>query len=879
MGWEDAPVVDKKSAIPAWSSAPVVTDKPKFDYNPRLSEMEHKVTSGAFVQEDPTVDYTGVNDPKKQAIYSLLSTPEEKSQYLKQEYGADNVTKSSYGQDVVIQNGKKIAFEPKGGLGRGNLISRTASLAGSVLPTAGMIAGGMVSGPGAILGAAGGAAGGEAVNKIIKTGLGLNLQTGKEILGDIGTEAAKGAAAEGIGQAARRIGRTVLAPYEPGSIFSPWKETLPRYKEQKAELEQALSYGFTPKSGVYAPRAGFIQAKQKVAQDVFGDPLALENKSVAERYRQGFIDRIGGGGQNPLDLNLSLSQKAEEAIKKAEADAGMAMVNAKKVIQQAQDKITGKIGRPVGNVQESLTNDVRSLKEIFNEQANGLYTPVDQYIGKPAVPTKRISDLVDSISEKRATTVSGQPVGQQTPMFDRIKQMPKYITFAQMQELRHELSSMSEAEALNAGVSAGRAKQLAGAANSAFDDAVSEIKSKVGEYGAKNVTKAVEALRYADAFYSDGIKKFQNLTITGIIKDATQHGNVQPEKITEYLVRPDQVNRLVQVKLMVKPETFQQVAAQHWERLLEKSTNPLTGEVEGSRLAGYLKGKENEIVFGNQVDDMRTLAKQLSSLNLKLDSPVLSTLPNGKSTQLIKSAIEKKQALDSLVKGNAIAAIREEGPQSIKAADYITEPNGLLRYRQAYSTFGAKSNEVKGLKEYLARRIFSTMDVPASSAAQRYTATELSGAPLKAELEKYGKPYLEEVMGKEWTKDAFDFANAAEIGMRPLTAVHGAGLVISGGMRTSPLSHKLLGLRYWAMGELWSKPTVIKYLSGGFSEGKVIDRIREIGDITTRTILPYEIETAPKEIKKKTDAILYRASAIEERARRKKERATQGMID
>jgi len=827
----------------------------------------------ALVQEDPTVDYRGVDDPKRQAVYSILNTPEERQAYLKKEYGPENVTKSSYGQDVVIINGKKVAFEPKGGLARGNLAARTAGLAGSVAPIAGTIVGGITGG---IPGAALGAGAGEAVNKLTKQALGLNLQTAGETAKDIVVEGLKGGAAEGAGQALRLVGRTALAPYEPGSMLGPWKQTLPRYMEQKAELAKVLEYGYTPKTGVYAPRAGFIQAKQKVAQDVFGDSVALENKAVSERWRNALIDRVSGKGAKPDELSMSLSQKAETAVKDAEAQAGNALVNAKQVLQRAQDKITGKIGTPSANVQESLSNDIRALKEVFTEQANGAYAPIDAYVGNKAiVPTAGLKNMASQIMAKRATTTEGQAVGQQMPMLDRIRQMPDKITFAQMQELRHELGSMSEAEALTAGVSAGRAKQLAGAANTAFDDAVAQMKSRVGEYGAKNVAKAVESLRYADAFYRDGIKKFQDLTVAGIVKDASQRGFVQPEKITEYLVRPDQVSRLTQIKNMVKPETFQQVAAQHWERVLDKSTNPVTGEIEGARLVKMLQGKENEVVFGKQTEEMRNLAKQFAALGGKLDP---AELKGGGIANAIQKAVEKEKNLNKLVRSDVISAIRSEGPQSVRAADYVTDPQGLVRYRQIYKTFGGGSPEVKGLREYLARRIFSTMEVPASAPAQRYTATELSGAPLKKELERYGRPHLEEVMGKEWTRDAFNFADAAEIASRQLASVPGAGLVVSGGLRTSPLSHKWLAMKYWAMGELWSKPSVIKYLSGGFKEGKVVDVMKRIGDIGTRTVIPYEMETTPKETRKTVEAIGYRASSIAERQRRKAERAAKEAV-
>jgi hypothetical protein len=847
----------------------------------RNEEYSHRgadlpgATSYAPSHLDPTVDYSGVDDAGKQAVYSLLSTPAEKAAYLRKEYGPENVTKSSYGQDVVLQNGKKVAFERKGDFfSTKNLASRAASVAGEILPTVGMIAGGVAGAPstlGAVGTAAAGAAAGTAGNKLIKDALGLNQQTAGETAQDIAVSGAEGAGGELAGAATRFAGRSVLAPWEPGSILGPWKETLPRYLEQKAEYEKVKSElpGFTPNVGVVQPRASLAQANQKVAQDIFGDSKALANKAVLESKKQELIRRVGGEGKTPENLNLSISGKAGETIVAAEEKAKVAEKTASAILKTAEDKISAKLGPNTGNAKELLSDGIRASKEVWAEAHSAMYAAFDKIALRPVIPTVALKTVATEALRKRAVTEGGKEVVSPMPMLGRILEMPDRITAEQMQMLRHELGSMSEAEALNAGVSAGIAKRLGGAANDSFDTAVSDLKKRVGEYGAKNVTAGINALRVADASYHKGIKKYQDLTVQSLIKDSTQGGAIQPEKITEYLVRPDQVARLVNVKNLVSPEIFKQVASQHWERLLSQASDPMTEEVSGARLFKMLDGKENDVLFGAQANEMRNLAKQLAAVGGHLDPALLPVKGYSTVNAGIRDAIKKKVGLNNLVRGSIVSAVKDGGEKSLVAADYITQPDGLLRFRQINAAFGANSPEVKGLKEYLARKILAAMEVPASQAARRYTGKELSGAPLVAELERYGEPYLREVMGKAWTEDAFKFARVADTATRPLANVAGAGIVVSGGIKTSPFHHKVAALKYLALGEIYSKPAVLKYLSGGFEHGKVIDIIRRLGDVGSRAAMAYGAQSSPSGYADETKNFYDPEQA---RARRRQER-------
>lgn len=848
----------------------------------RSLEMSHRgadlpgAIKYASEGKDPGVDYSGVDDVKHQAVYSLLDTPEERTAYLKKEYGEKNVTKSSYGEDVIIQNGKKVAFKPREGffeaissggergLEHPKFARNVAALAGDVPEIAGMVAGGITGG---IPGAAAGAAGGAAIKHGIKHTLGLNQQPLEEEAIDVAKAGMGGAIAEVGGRVLMKVGRTLLAPYEKGSILGPWSSTLPQYLKQKEDVDLAQKWGFTPENKaplspkVYAPRATFVNAIASLGQYVFGDANAVGVKEHVGRYVSKYIKEanptgvsLGGAGEIAptsaikAGLNLDVSNAADTVINKAEADAGKALLKATDILEASRERITAKVGGPSPTLSQSISDDIWASRKAFSEQANALYAPVDEYAGKAIVPTSGLKKATQDIISKRATTVEGKAVGAAMPMLDRILQMPNKISFVQMQDLRHELGSMTEAEALNAGVSAGRAKVLASEADLSFTQAVKNMEKQVGPAGAKNVKKTVDALRFADDFYKKGIQRFDNFTVKGLVKDASQGGHVAPERITEYLVKPEQVARLLAVQKVVTPETWAQVGGAHWNRILEKATNPVTGEVSGKSLAKALSGKENDIVFGKSIGEMRKYSRQLAVMNGQADLGLLNT---GAVGQAIRTAAEKQQALTKLVnERGVIGAIRTGGPESLTAADMVTDPGmkSLAKWRELKGALGTSAPELGQLREYTARKIFSQMITPASSGANKYGIdTELSGKALQKALSQYDQSHLIEIMGKDWVKNVNEFAKAAEIGTRTLSDVPGLGIVAGAGMKIAPLHHKMGLAKLWLTNELWSRPTVIKYLSGGFEHGDIIDRVRNMGEIATRVGIPYEVTEKPKQ--------------------------------
>ena len=834
-------------------------------------------------QQDPDVDYSGIPDLGNRATYSLLSQ-EEKLPFLQKSYGQENVSQDRFGRPVVMVGGKRVSFLPRGQ--ETHPAAGYADLAGDVLPVAGMIAGGVVGAPSGIPAsmalAGGGAAAGEAGNKLIKQAMGLNLQSSEDTAKDIVLQGATGVAAEGAGQLLRLAGRSVLAPYAEKSVFGPNEAAKPAYRAQMADVQGAVDMGLTPRVGAVAPNAPLVQRAQNAGFRLFGDPLGLKNRPVIEAGRQGLAREIGAAGEMTPEavaasgerVNRVLSSGADTALQSAEQRAVVAQADASKLLKQAEDRITQSVGQPKGGLAASADTDIRGLKGAFRTKASEMYAPVDALAGKPVGPTAGIKKEMETIIAEGPQTVAGKPLlaSDAIKAFAKdIAELPEYVTLQQLQIARSTLRDKSALDALNAGLSERQAARLAAAADQAFTDASSTLSKTVrtpagqliGADGkpltpAKSVTTteqvpgvpdAVKALRRADAYYAAGIKRFNDLSVEALVKDATQSGFIQPEKVAQYIASPGQTDKLLRIKKVLKPETFAEVGREKWTQLVGASTDSLTADVSGKKLADRLTqmGSSLDVLYGpQQAAAMRNLSKQLAALDGKLPADALQ---RGNIADSIKQAVNAELEFKRLASSNYLNMIKTGGPQSLKAADWLTSPENRLQLKNVINQFGPDSVEAKSLKEYLARKIFVSMEVPASAVESKFGATVLRGEPLQKELSKYGRPYLEEVFGKEWSDKAFAYAKKVEIGTR--YNPQDSGGLAAAAMGLHPIKNLFDLAHFYSIGWATTKSPVINFMMKGApgvqDNTALMNGLREAAAQSTRAYVDWQAERLPKQ--------------------------------
>lgn len=843
--------------------------------------------SSEFKQMDPGVDYSGVNAPKLRAEYGFLDTPEERTRFLQKHFGEKNVTKDSFGRDVVVMNGQKVSFLPRGGQEegkKGSTASQWADVEADVMPVGGMVFGSLATAPfpgASIVGAGVGAAGGRGLNKLIKEtmgdhGTGFNLQGTPEITKDMAAEVPKGMAAQAGGEALGMIGKSILrGPFREGSIFGPiTKRGKEAFAKAQTEVAASRAAGLIPKVGTYSPNASFTQRVQNAGFRLFGDDTTIKNRPVIEA---GAAKLAGGGIKNTTDAaeaaNRAIEARTNQIVKTYQAVADAAKVDAETLLKGAEASITSRVGEPSGELAYHAGADIQAAKTAFTSKAAEMYGPVDALAGKPVVPYSGLKTMMKQILDEMPQTASGQPafVSPELKRFaSEIAALPEFGTFQQMQVVRSTLRDYSAVQALNAGLSERQAARLAMAADDAFNDAQSELITRVTAptpplvLETRTVTPGVEeaktALREADKFYRDGIQKFHDLSTLAMVKDASQSGFVEPEKVASRLAMPGQNDKLLRIKELVTPSTFGEIGAQKWSQILDKSRDAMTGNVSGKTLARQLKqmGPVLETLYGKaEAGRMVSYAEHLAALNGDFDA---KSLEEGHLSSVIKDAIMKKEASDAIMSRGFVKALQSDGPQSLTAVKWLTEPEHRLALRQTLDVFGKDSAEAKNIKEYLARRILTSMEVPATRGAEKYGTTELMGEPLLKELDRYGKPYLSEVFGKDWTEAAYKFAHNVEVATRK-------NPTDSGGLIAAQLGlHWIRHLgeigKYFTVGEALTRPSVITYLSKGFGkEGGVMDFMQKALGTGTKIGLAYEAEELPKKTADYTSGIATHAQS------------------
>lgn len=449
-------------------------------------------------QMDSDVDYSGVAAPGLRAQYGFLDTPEERKQFLAGHFGKENVAQDSFGRDVVVMNGQKVAFLPRGGKDTGKKGANAAGyadLAGDVAPVAGMVLGSLATAPfpgAGIVGAGVGGAGGKGINKLIKetmgpaytAGGGYNLQSTPEIAKDIAMEVPVGMAGQGAAEAIGIVGRSILrGPFREGSIFGPITEKGKElFAKVQKEVEAARAIGLKPKVGTYSPNASFTQRVQNAGFRLFGDDLTLKNRPIIEEQA---AKLTGGYFKNEAEraeaVNRLISSRADQTVKTAQAVADAAKVEAETLLRGAESSITGRVGEPSGELAAMAAKDVLSLKKEWAAKMSEGYAPVDALAGKPVVPYSGIKTMMKQILEEMPQTAKGEPafVAPELKNFAKeIFSLPEYGTFQQMQVIRSTLRDYADVQALNAGLTERQAARLGMAANDSFEYAKSELITK-----------------------------------------------------------------------------------------------------------------------------------------------------------------------------------------------------------------------------------------------------------------------------------------------------------------------------------------------------------------------------------------------------------------
>lgn len=836
--WESAPIAGADGQTgqkPEWQSAPVLDPKnfpgqpfsypglaPGKEMRRRAEDIRGDVVNSVMLR-DPGVDYeTGVKDFSLRSAFSRASNDQERATILSHMVGEGNYGRDRYGRYYIkpaglekrgIKADKPIALEDPG-VTRYDFADYAGDMPALLGATGYALAStGMGALPGMAMAGLGGMAG-KAVDEIIKRSEGINTTDASQQSVRLLREGAAAAFGEGTGRALIGAGRFAMNPY--GRFADPQRQELTR---------EALEAGLTPRVFQFQPGGGLLSRFQTTGEQVLSpqgtSPIDIQNRAALERGLEGFERRAGVPQQNTgenlisgvRDRIATLTQRAAEARRTAEAGMNDSLVNIQKTF-----------GSPDPNVGATVQEQIRTARTEFGKQASKMYEGIDI-----RVPTLAVRQQLDDLMKNLPTDKAGNkifPTPELAQFFKKYGDLAEFQTAPQMQQLRTDFRNAAESLNLVPGVDKRRASLLRKSVDQAFEDA------KTGYFATPEQIQAVDRLRKADEFYKAGIKKFDSPAIAALTRDASQTGNVAPERVVETIIRPGHAAAALRVKGLVPPETWAKVQRAHFDDLITDSTRLIDGQEVISGKTVYTKikdmGKTLDVVYGRDAEAIRRYAAELAARDGKLDPSLLT----GNIASNLKIAAESQAKLDSFMSENYLAQLAKPGREATQAADFIFKPASPKRIAEAKRFYGENSPEFQGLQNEAMKKILADFVQPGQDPLTRL----FDGKALNETLNKYGRQTLEETFGKATTDDLFKFARTAQFVTQ--TNPHKGGIVAAS-LALHPLRHiwkivDLAGTSY-----LLRKPGAIKWLSEGIDPGKTGDAagaITRIGALATEIV-------------------------------------------
>jgi hypothetical protein len=329
---------------------------------------------------------------------------------------------------------------------------------------------------------------------------------------------------------------------------------------------------------------------------------------------------------------------------------------------------------------------------------------------------------------------------------------------------------------------------------------------------------AIKALREADEFYKSGIKKFDAPSIAALTRDASHNGAVEPARVVDTIIKPGYTAAAARVKSLVSPETWQKVQREHFESLLADSTRLIDGQevVSGASMLKKINdmGQTFHTVYGAQAPAIKQYVSELAASGGKLDPAFIQqhSANNLNIASILKVFSAKQEEANLFLSKNYLSELAKPGQEATQAADFVFRPNAPARVAEAKKFYGESSTEFKGLQNNAMNKLLSDLVKPGEDPLTKI----FDGKALTATLNKYGRPSLEEMFGKETTDDLFKFAKTAQFVTQENP---NKGSIVAAVLALHPLRHiwkiaDIAGTSY-----LLRQPGAIRWLSEGIEPG------------------------------------------------------------
>ena len=575
-----------------------------------------QLTEEEYVSEykEPGVDYnTGVDSVGgfSRFTFGRMDNDAERANYLRTVVGDEGYRQDQLGRFILTKEGRETL-----GLGEGRELAVDEEgfsfndvkefFGATALPiAAGVGASLMASGvgfiPGAlIVGAA--TAGGKLLDEGIEAAQGLQMQSAGEIARDTAFEGVFGAAGEGVGRGISKIfGRIIKGPGGEAN------EAL------RAQAREIINKGYRPTIAGATDESfrPILNRLQAVYEGVF------PNKKAADINLATVIDDLRALGLKDETAINNLDEIVKRDIDNFYATSDESLARAQRNMDDAVKNEIDQVMKALEDgrvVPKDLNDMIRQRKAVFDEDIDRLYTKVTETLrGQKIVPTAGIKAALKELEQNSVADVGS------TKFAAQIRGLDDFATAQEVGRIRTGLTDASYNPALLNDVNVGALGTLKGAVNQAFDEAeisLAQMKNLGPTPAGATVTlpegfslkgvsfedasNALNLLSRTNKFYRNGVKRFDNVTVQSIVKQA-QNGQMNMKFLFDKIVQED------------NPEAFRQ--------LMKAIRGVPTGKALGTR-TGIVDLDEGARILKTQRIGNRTVDQALKDVaNLADNDP------------------------------------------------------------------------------------------------------------------------------------------------------------------------------------------------------------------------------------------------------------------
>jgi len=738
-----------------------------------------------YYHQDKGIDYNQTLPFNIGRQLAGMDTVNERESYLEKTFGKDNVTVDHAGRFVIKPEGFKQANLPVPTQPVWANVGTTSDVAAHPLSVGGMILLPLLvpeeiplAAGARILAAGAGATGGKAVEETGKVLQGNFKQTNEELARSMRKEFKTGV--EG------QIGGEVLGKVLKGGVY-PFKT-----QENVSAFREAMDRGYIPRmgQGISSPVLERHQAKWQALFGSGASKNAEQFATDAERYMRKFLKPAEAtrAKNDLLDMVASKASTAEEGerlilgarnqMKRLVEDTAQSRQVADQFLDRRLKNVETNLGSSNPELYETAQQQLKTAHRQFQDEASNQYAAFDQIaergvVGKQAAPKNNFENewqisgkgtpgvdyraSMKNLKDQVIEIYRIDPYVKAKGSLNWVLDQPSKTTLKELQNIRRTFGEQADVNGLIGDVPSHYAGKLYKAADKTFDDVMEGIS------GNPAMAHAVGALKNADAFYKQGIKKFKPLILQRIMREAGTTGSIQePDKLIDEIFQPKMTTRLAHVMSRVDDKTKAQIGRSALDKIVTDSSKVGKSGMETDSKLFYQNvmkyGKTLDVAIGKKnADIVRSVAKRGAALDTHIDLSALQSMkPEGLNVGVIREAVEKEARLTSYLKDNYLSALADGSVPPEKVADFILKDS--TRAKQAMEFYGTNSSQANEIRYSLAKRIFGA----GIEAGDKPSVAKLSGQSLLSEYDKVGKKTIEAVVGKPLADDWYRFGKVIQ---------------------------------------------------------------------------------------------------------------------